>query len=111
MPKPRHPKGSPQALWTAEETREHEWEPAEVTDLPEDDAATEPPAPRGRPPKYDWFKIAVVMCWHLSGKGPWEKGLTRRAFCERIQKEFKPSPSIDELERRYTMVRKWFGRN
>lgn len=78
----------------------------------------EPPAQRGRPPVHDWFKIAVVMCWHLSGEGPrdWrfsgKHRLTRDEFLEKFQKwceqEFGVAPSIDELRPRYALVRKWF---
>jgi hypothetical protein len=78
----------------------------------------EPPARPGRPPVHDWFKIAVVMCWHLSGKAPrdWQfsgkRKLTRDEYLEKLQKwceqELGTKPSIDELKPRYALVRKWF---
>jgi hypothetical protein len=70
-------------------------------------------AQRGRPVMYDWFRIAVEMCWHLSGKGPWGK-LKRDEFIAKMQtwcqQELDVKPSADELKRRIGVVRKRFPR-
>jgi hypothetical protein len=82
----------------------------------DDDApAPEPESPPqpGRPTVYQWDRIMVEMCWHLSGKGPWGK-LKRDEFIANMQawckQELKAAPSADELRRRIGLVRQRFSR-
>jgi hypothetical protein len=71
------------------------------------------PAQRGRPLVYDWTRIVVEICWHLSGKGPWGK-LKQEDFIANMQtwckQECGTVPSADELRQRIRTARKRFPR-
>jgi hypothetical protein len=80
---------------------------------PVPEVMTEPSAQVGRPP-YDWFRIAVEVCWHFSGQGNWAK-LRNDKFIAKMQEwckqELGEAPSADEIRRRLGIARKRFPRS
>ena len=81
----------------------------------DDDAPAPEPEPlsqRGRPVLYHWRRIIIEICWHCSNRGPWG-ALTRDELAEKMQAWCRQEldaapPSIDELKRVITLVRKRF---
>jgi hypothetical protein len=111
--KPRKSRRSTREFVTREELANWRFDAGDM-DAPETAAANVSPEllPQlGRPAVHDWFRIAVEMCWHLSGEGPWGK---REEFISNMlawcKQELHVAPSDDELRRRIGTVRQRFPR-